>query len=913
MFSPRMLKASVNPTDEFARKFDESELGDWGEILHPHTDRMARLDGTNVPRSIRTAEQVPDLLGEATVDLGAPPVLSRSAAEYSAQLMTRASDAVYANATALAAIEGLWRELRPEIGYLGEEEVKRVEFGLKVAYCAHDGQKRKSGEPFIIHPVAVAGLLAGLRMDADAVIAGLLHDTVEDTDLTFLQVEVLFGSTVRRIVEGETKVSKLPKLALGARQAGSSATAVGPSVGGHPMDEQAENLRQMFIAMSEDFRIIIVKLADRLHNMRTLEHMPPHKQQSISRETLDIFAPLAHRLGIWQFKSELEDTAFKYLYPEQHARIKALLGKVERKYVEGLDGSRNELESILSMDSMLTEQEVEVTVTGRMKELYPLWVKMEAKASSSRNSHRHGSTSELPADVLALRVVLDLAQRPGEDVNAWKTRGVWLCYHVLGLVQHLPDSRPVPSQVKDYISFPKPNGYQSLHTSIIRKGQTMEVQIRTNWMHSIAECGMAAHWLYKDDRYGSGGSAKLFNKYQVAWMETIKEWQDEIHNSTEFVDAIRRELLGKRVFVFLRNGRILNLSRGATVIDAAFAIHTEVGLKMIGAQINGRNMPLSYELQNGDVVSITTCPEGRPSLDWMRFARSRSTRAKLRGYFRSQQREAMVQKGWILVSDFLAQHKDLVTKRHGKTPSQQEITQLMAANSMNPEDFCVGLTTMKHAVRAATLAQLLKLRFDEVEVSARASTSCAEGVLPDGWAAWQKMANESAKAWQADPGLTEAPSSPSPTPVPAPSGVPGGVSESTVPCPKCMPVPGESVVYMATAVHRPSCPMVHSENKPVLPVRLWNTFVGAAGEGACEVHPVELQVLCVDRRFLLRDVSDVVAAGGEIVKTSSQTIANSVAVLTYKVMVSDHKQLQGLISEILKVPDVTSCERIVED
>jgi len=572
----------------------------------------------------------------------------------------------------------------------------------------------------------------------------------------------------------------------------------------------------------------------------------------------------------------LRSSASWYLYPSQHARLKSLLGAQTRKYVESLQGSRAELEEILSKDSMLKEQEVHVAVTGRMKELYPLWVKMDAK-----------STDELPADVVALRVVLELAQRPEETDNEWKTRGVWLCYHVLGLVQHLPDCRPVPSQVKDYISFPKPNGYQSLHTSIIRKGQTIEVQIRTNWMHSVAEFGMAAHWLYKDDRYGSGGSAKLFNKYQVAWMETIKEWQDEIHNSTEFVDAIRRELLGKRVFVFLRNGKILNLSRGATIIDAAFAIHTEVGLTMVGAQINGRKQVLSYELQNGDVVSIVTSPEGRPSLDWMRFARSRSTRAKLRAYFRSQQRAANVQKGWIVVLDFIAQHTDLVAAQHGKALSRQEISELMEEASGDSDEYCVGLTTLKHYELEVSLAELLSLNHDEVKVSARVSH--VEGSMPDGWASWE--AQESALEAQ-ESALK---------------------SVEVEPCSRCMPVPGDHVVtpprdqlavrdHGPTILHRPACPEVHE--KPLQQASWLNA--GAA------TYPVELEVLCVDRKFLLRDVSDAVALEAEIVRTASQTVKTD-AVLTYRVMVRDKAQLRDLVDAVMNVSNVTSCERILGD
>jgi GTP pyrophosphokinase len=506
----------------------------------------------------------------------------------------------------LEQVEGYWEKLLPVVSYLGTERVVKVYDALRVAYRAHRGQARKSGEPFIIHPVEVALLLAGLKMDGPTVMAGLLHDTVEDTDLTFELIEDMFGMTVRTIVEGETKVSKLPKLAFSDYA-----------------DEQAENLRQMFVAMTDDYRIIIVKLADRLHNMRTLRHMKPEKQIKISRETLDIFAPLAHRMGIWQFKSELEDTAFMYLYPQEYNRLSRRLRQHQQRFQDTLDNSQELLRARLNSDPTLIEQAASVKVFGRMKEIYSLWHKMETKGERNLDDI---------VDVVALRVIITPKSRPEDDEND-SDRGVWLCYHVLGLVQHLDGFQPVPTRVKDYISFPKPNGYQSLHTALILNGQKIEVQIRTSMMHQVAEYGMASHWAYTDSK--RAGKDDLYN---TPWLSSIKEWHYEKLDARDFVDSVRNELLGKRVFVFLRNGKILNLARGATAIDAAFQIHTEVGLNMHRVEINGKSVPISYELQNGDVVSILT-GEGRPSTDWMRYAKSRSTRSKLRSYFRAKQKE----------------------------------------------------------------------------------------------------------------------------------------------------------------------------------------------------------------------------------------------------------------------------------
>jgi GTP pyrophosphokinase len=382
-------------------------------------------------------------------------------------------------------------------------------------------------------------------MDGDTIMAGLLHDTVEDTDLTFELIEEMFGTTVRSIVEGETKVSKLPKLAFSEYA-----------------DEQAENLRQMFVAMTDDYRIIIVKLADRLHNMRTLRYMKPEKQVKISRETLDIFAPLAHRMGIWQFKSELEDTAFMYLYPQEYKRLSRRLRQHQKKFQDTLDKSQELLKKRLNSDPTLREQAASVKVSGRMKEIYSLWHKMETKGERNLDHI---------LDVVALRVIITPKTSSEDDEND-SDRGVWLCYHVLGLVQHLEGFQPVPTRVKDYISFPKPNGYQSLHTALILNGQKIEVQIRTSMMHQVAEYGLASHWAYTDGKRRQ--AEKDEDLYNTPWLSSIKEWQNEKLNARDFVDSVRSELLGKRVFVFLRNGKILNLARGATAIDAAFQIHT---------------------------------------------------------------------------------------------------------------------------------------------------------------------------------------------------------------------------------------------------------------------------------------------------------------------------------------------------
>jgi len=592
-------------------------------------------------------------------------------------------------------IEQYWDKLMPHVSYLGTTNSAKIKEALKVAYISHKHQKRKSGEPFIIHPIEVAILLTSLYMDAETIMAGLLHDTVEDTNLTFDQIERKFGLTVRTIVEGETKVSKLPKLQFSSYA-----------------DEQAENLRQMFVAMTDDYRIIIVKLADRLHNMRTLQFMKPEKQYKISRETLDIFAPLAHRMGIWQFKSELEDISFMYLYPAEYEKLQRNLnndGPYKTKLNSILDYSKDILSKTLKSDALLQDQAVDVQVQGRTKELYSLYHKMTLKGEDDLDRIK---------DVVALRVIIEPRKRKGsnvyngdgnggiegdEDVND----GVVLCYHVLGLVQHLPGFQPVPKSVKDYISFPKPNGYQSLHTALMLSGQTIEVQIRTSAMHKIAEYGMASHWAYIDGKYrqdtnsaqsSDSGNENLPDLYNTPWLSSIKEWEGEVHCSRDFVDCVRRELLGKRVFVFLRNGKILNLSKGSTVIDAAFQIHTEVGLNMHGAEINGKPVSISYELKNGDVVSVLT-GKGKPATDWMKFATIRSTRSKLRSYFRRMQKQSLREAGVILLKDFLDMYREVIQESSfleepfDVPTSAEEIAQFLPGNTnyQNIDDLLIDI------------------------------------------------------------------------------------------------------------------------------------------------------------------------------------------------------------------------------
>ncbi|RTI61112.1 GTP pyrophosphokinase, partial [Thermus scotoductus] len=559
----------------------------------------------------------------------------------------------------VVSVSALWEKLAPLLDYLPAGEREKVREAYLFAEEAHRGQLRRSGEPYITHPVAVAEILASLRMDADTVMAGLLHDTLEDCGVAPEELERRFGLAVRKLVEGETKVSKLYKLA---------------NLEGE--EKRAEDLRQMFIAMAEDVRIIIVKLADRLHNLRTLEHMPPEKQRRIAKETLEIYAPLAHRLGMGQLKWELEDLSFRYLHPEAYHALLSRIQETQEARERIVQKAMAALEEALRKDELLQAQLQSFEVTGRPKHLYSIWKKME----------RDKKALEQIYDLLAVRIILDPKPTPTEEGRVLREKQV--CYHVLGLVHAL--WQPIPGRVKDYIAVPKPNGYQSLHTTVIAlEGLPLEVQIRTREMHRIAEYGIAAHWLYKE-----GLTDPEEMRRRVSWLKNIQEWQQEFSSSREFVEAVTRDLLGGRVFVFTPKGRIINLPRGATPVDFAYHIHTEVGHHMVGAKVNGRIVPLSYELQNGEIVEILTSKSAHPSKDWLEFAKTRSAKGKIRQYFRTQERQETLERGQGLLERYLKRRGlpkpsdsqlEEAAKRLGIAPSPEELYLALALNRITPK------------------------------------------------------------------------------------------------------------------------------------------------------------------------------------------------------------------------------------
>ena len=467
----------------------------------------------------------------------------------------------------------------------GQVMVRRA---FERAAAAHDGQHRLSGEDYVNHPLEVAAILADLQLDSETIAAALLHDTVEDTNLTEEEVEREFGPEVARLVDG---VTKLGRISLRTDQ-----------------QQQAENIRKMMVAMAEDLRVVLIKLADRLHNMRTLEPLAEPKRRKIARETLDIYAPLAHRLGIGQIKWELEDLAFRYLEPEAYDDV---VRRINRKRHER-EMLVSDLREILARE--LEKVGIQADITGRPKHIYSVWQKMTREDKDFSEVY----------DLSAIRVQVDTVRD---------------CYGVLGVVHSL--WKPMPGRFKDYIAMPKSNGYQSLHTTVItHTGEPIEIQIRTHEMHRVAEFGVAAHWTYKE-----GGRDASFDQ-KLSWLRSLLEWQSEVGDAESFLNTVKVDLFQDEVYVFTPRGDVINLPADSTPVDFAYRIHTEVGHRCIGAKVNGRMVALNYALQNGEIVEILTSkgPHG-PSRDWLNFVKSASAKERIRKWFKTQRREENVAKG----------------------------------------------------------------------------------------------------------------------------------------------------------------------------------------------------------------------------------------------------------------------------
>ena len=473
--------------------------------------------------------------------------------------------------------------------YIPEADVEQLRRAYVFSAFAHKGQVRRSGEPYLVHPLEVAYFLADLKLDPAAIIAGLLHDVVEDTLTTVERIQELFGPEVAHLVEGVTKIGAIPFSSSAERQ--------------------AENFRKMLLAMVDDIRVILVKLADRLHNMRTLQHMPEDRRALTARETLDIYAPIANRLGMSRLKNELEDLSFRFLEPDAYEALKTRVEE-RRKATEGLVE-----ELVRTVEAKIREAEIPiVAIDGRIKRLYSINEKLK----------RQKIELEQVYDFLAVRII---------------TKTVKDCYASLGIIHHAWS--PVPGRIKDFIAMPRPNGYQSLHTSVVSAlGIAFEVQIRTEEMHRQAEEGIASHWKYKEGRVGAANDERYFQ-----WLRQMLEWQQEVRDPQEFIQNLKIDLYPGEVYTFTPKGQVKSLPRDSSIIDFAYTIHTDVGHRCVGARINGKMMPLRTRLRNGDIIEIVTSPKHKPNRDWLNYVVTTRARNKIKQFLHGEENERAVDLG----------------------------------------------------------------------------------------------------------------------------------------------------------------------------------------------------------------------------------------------------------------------------
>lgn len=519
--------------------------------------------------------------------------------------------------------------------YCPTADVAQISKAYAFAEQAHSGQKRRSGEPYFIHPCSVASIICDMKLDSASIITGLLHDTVEDTSASIELIEQEFGAEVAQLVDGVTKIGKITFTSK--------------------EEAQAENFRKMVVAMARDIRVILVKLADRTHNIRTLKHVPAHKQKEVARETLELYAPLAHRLGIFWLKTELEDTSLRFLHPEVYAQLKLHVNtkKNERQRYT------NEVMEVLR-DAMQVQGLQTAAVTGRAKHFYSIYQKMQSR----------GLGFDEVQDLIAFRILV-------ED-NAQ-------CYQALGIVHTM--WKPVPGRFKDYIALPKPNLYRSLHTTVIGPGgQRIEVQIRTREMHQVAEEGIAAHWMYKGESHAEMGVEEA---RRFAWLRQLVEWVQQLNDPQEFLHSVKEDLFEKEVFVFSPKGDLYALPKGSSIIDFAYRVHSELGNHCIGGRVNGRMVQLKYQLCNGDTVEVISSPNQVPRREWLGLARTSKAQARVRAWLKGQQREKSVSLGRVLLErelkSYVAAHPD-VTYGTDAGEYRQRMRAVLAAFDLKEEE-----------------------------------------------------------------------------------------------------------------------------------------------------------------------------------------------------------------------------------
>ncbi|MBZ5681258.1 MAG: bifunctional (p)ppGpp synthetase/guanosine-3',5'-bis(diphosphate) 3'-pyrophosphohydrolase [Acidobacteriia bacterium] len=698
---------------------------------------------------------------------------------------------------------------------------KAYDYSLK----HHEGQTRASGEPYLVHPLEVALVLAEMKMDPVAIAAGLLHDSVEDTSVTIVDIRKEFGEQVAHIVEGVTKISKID---FATRE-----------------EQQAENLRKMMLAMVDDIRVVLIKLADRLHNMRTLEHLPPERQHKIAQETLEIYAPIAHRLGMGKIRGELEDLGFRFLDPLGYEQVERSVN-ARRKEGEAFLAKMQQI-----INDKLKEAGIQARVESRIKRLFSIHKKLQ----------KQRITVDQVYDLCAMRVV---------------TRSLQDCYAVLGIIHNL--WRPVPGRIKDFIAMPRPNFYQSLHTSVITEdGTPFEIQIRTEEMHKMAEEGIAAHWKYKD------GPVSAQDEQRLAWLRQVVEWQRDVSDPNEFLSTLKVDLYPEEVYTFTPKGKVVVLPRDATPVDFAYTIHTEVGHTCVGAKVNGRMVPLRHKLHSGDIVEILTQPGHKPSRDWLGLVKSSRSRNKIKHWLNVHQRERAIEIGRKLIEKEARKYR--IALKEIKDDELQKVASGYGLGRV--DDLMSGIGYGKYSARQV-LARLLP-----------------PGVTPS------MEGDIEAEGLGAKPGTIAS----------VVRRVFGDHNAITVKgqgdmlvyrarC--CNPIRGEAIIGYITrgkgvAVHSINCPNV--TNLLYEPERRIDVE-WARDETTPTSYPVKLTVFCDDRFGMLKSITGVIGDAQSNIRNIAAHTANSQASVEVVLDIADLKHLEQIIAGLRKIPGVHEVQRL---
>ncbi len=683
----------------------------------------------------------------------------------------------------------------------------------------HTGQSRASGEPYVVHPLEVAMILADMKMDANAIAAGLLHDCVEDTSVTIVDVRKEFGEQVAHLVEGVTKISKID---FATRE-----------------ERQAENLRKMMLAMVDDVRVVLIKLADRLHNMRTLDALPPDRREKIARETLEIYGPIAHRLGMGKIRGELEDLAFRYVEPIAYQQVH---DEVEQRRKKGEEF----LQQIVGLiRDKLKENGIEARVESRIKRLFSIWQKLQRQRISVDQTY----------DLFAIRII---------------TSSVNDCYAVLGMIHN--QWRPVPGRIKDFIAMPRPNLYQSLHTTVIAEnGNAFEVQIRTEDMHRMAEEGIAAHWKYKD------GPISAKDEQRLSWLRQLVEWQRDISDPDEFLTTLKVDLYPEEVYTFTPKGKVVSLPRDSTPIDFAYAVHTEVGHACVGARVNGRMVPIRHKLRSGDIVEIVTQTGHKPSRDWLSLVKSTRARQKIRHWLNIHQRERAIEIGNKLIEKEARKYR--VTLKDIKTADYQRVASDVGLGK--PDDLMAAIGYGKYSARQilARLAPASSQNSAHPEEDNSGISSVVRRVFGGDTSAILVKGHDDLLVYRAR-------------------------------C--CNPIKGEDVVGYITrgkgvAVHSKNCPNVL--NLMYEPERRIDVD-WARKEAAAGSYPVKLTLFTDDRPGMMKQITAIISDENTNIQNMSARTGDRQANIDVTIDIEDLKHLERILAGLRKIPGVHDVQRV---